>query len=154
MISYFRGLLLSLCLTYSCTAFNSGIYSLNPTRKDIAVDILKNMQSENKSEFQKAQMWCKTHESDDNYAVSFVCDNSNTNSIDYIVMYRQKKEVFTVSGLVRLQPATSLSSAGLFLLLRKWCDAKGYLQLHELKTWCSGRYPTESRLEHVFQVVV
>lgn len=101
---YFVGVLL--LLTRVCTAFNVAfnreMQSLNPTRKDVAIDVLKNIQSKKEilhkldfhSEFSTAQIWCKTHESDDHYSVSFVCDNSNKNSIDYIVLYRQKQEVF------------------------------------------------------------
>lgn len=141
--------------------FNSGMYSLNPTRKDIAVNILQKLEVEHRSmvmaefrkEFNTAQVWCKNHESDDAYFVSFVCKNENyekNTKIHYIVLYRQNHEVFTVSGLVRLEPSTSLTTSDVFLMLRKQCDAKGYLQLHELKLWGTGRYPIESWLEDMF----
>lgn len=144
--------------------FKCGTYSINPSRKDVAAEILRKVQSENlsvvKPEFQKefsiAQVWCKTHESDDHYFASFVCKNAISNNSDletkihYIVLYRQNNEVFTVSGLVRLEPFTSLTTSDVFLMLRNECDAKGYLQLHELKLWGSGRYPIESWLEDMF----
>lgn len=164
-LSFVGVLLLNVATQAFNFPLNSGMYSLNPTRKDIAVNILQKLQAEHKSmvmaefrkEFDTAQIWCKTHESDDAYFVSFVCKNENSQcipqnstEIHYIVLYRRNHEVFTVSGLVRLEPSTSLTTSDVFLMLRKQCDAKGYLQLHELKLWGGGRYPIESWLEDMF----
>ena len=127
-------------------AFNLGVYSVRPIHKDIAADVLiKNVKTH--AEFSNAHSWCTQHKYDSNYAVLSV---SKPESIDYLVLYRQNHEVFTVIGLVRLQQATSLSTPDVFLLLRKFSEARGYLQLHELKTWCTGRYPIEIQLENMF----
>lgn len=134
--------------------FNSAKYSLNPTRKDIAVDFLNSINGNPIDDDQglglsTARLWCKEHKYDDHYLVSFVCDNAVGNK-DYMVLYRQNKEVLTVSGLVRLQQTTTLSTSDLFVLLRRDSEPRGYLQLHELKTWCNGRYAVESFLEDMF----
>lgn len=134
-------------------------YSLNPTRKDVAVDVLKQIQKNSltQTEFLTAHSWCTEHESDDRYLVSFVCNKEVSNSkipsvenIDYMVLYRTCHQVFTISGLVRLQQATTLSASDVFVMLRKDAESKGYLQLHELKLWCSGRYPMETFLDDMF----
>lgn len=130
-------------------AFNVGVYSVHPIRKDIAADVLfKNVEYvRTYPEFSKAHSWCTQHKHDPNYSVLSVTHHE---SIDYLVLFRQNREVFTVSGLVRLQQPTSLSTPDIYRLLRKFSETKGYLQLHELKTWCGGRYPIENRLENMF----
>lgn len=131
------------------------VYSVRPIHKDIAADVLvKTLVKTQVSnpgihvEFSNAHSWCTQHKYDSNYSVLSV--SKKPESMDYLVLYRQNHEVFTVSGLVRLHQATSLSTSELFVILRKECDARGYLQLHELKTWSTGRYPIEIRLENMF----
>jgi len=145
----FFGVLLSLSEAF--------VYSVRPIHKDIAADLLvKTLVKTQVSnpgisnpgihvEFSNAHSWCTQHFDDDNYSVLSV--SNKPESMDYLVLYRKNHEVFTVSGLVRLHQATSLSASEVFLILRKECDARGYLQLHELKTWCTGRYPIEIRLD-------
>lgn len=124
-----------------------GSYSVIPIRKEIAADVIQLQNVPRKAEFSDALKWCTKHRSDSNYSVSSVCATQNPESIDYLVLFRRKQEVFTVSGLVRLHGGTCLSTADVFLMLRRQHDAKGYLQLHELKSWSGGRYPIESFLE-------
>ena len=129
------------------TAFVCNSGSINPIRKEMAADVLQLNNIPCKYEFSNAHQWCTKHKSDSNYSVSSVCPTQHPESIDYLVLFRRKQEVFTVSGLVRLHEDTSLSTSDVFLMLRKQHNTKGYLQLHELKTWGTGRYPTESFLE-------
>lgn len=144
---------------------NLGVYSLNPIRKDVAADVLEDwsinvpstLKSEIQAELSTAHSWCTQHKYDDHYLVSLVTRNfgnknsaenfENLDNVDYVVLYRQNREVFTVAGLVRIHRETLLTISDVFLMLRKQCDSQGYLQLHELKTWCTGRYPIESFLE-------
>lgn len=138
--------------TVLSAAFVIGSYSVNPIHKEMAADVLQLKNVPLKDEFSDAHSWCTKHKSDSNYFVSSVCSTQNPKSIDYLVLFRRKHEVFTVAGLVRLRTETCLSSSDVFLILRKQHDTKGYLQLHELKSWAGGRYPIESFLENMMSL--
>lgn len=147
-----------LLLALECTAFNFGMYAVHPIRKDLAAEFLckaeKNVQNEISNEISNAHSWCTQHKSNPHYSILSIsiCKTYPPKLPHYLVLFRQNHEIFTVVGLVRLQQETCLSAPDVFLMLRKECDAKGFLQLHELKSWCNGRYPIEDRLEKMFSL--
>lgn len=116
------GVLLIHTVFSTAFVFTFGSYSVNPIRKDMAADVLQLKNVPRKDEFSNAHSWCTKHKSDSNYSVSSVCATQNPESIDYLVLFRRKHEVFTVSGLVRLHRETCLSTSDVFLMLRKQHD--------------------------------
>ena len=138
-----RVFLLFVNLLTCSQAFNFGVYSVRPMHKDLDALLKtkpKDLTSGMHDEFNKAHSWCSQHRLNPHCSILSVCKTSpesNPESIDYLVLFRQNHEIFTVSGLVRLQQETPLSTSDVFLLLRKFSDTSGYLQLHELKTWCT-----------------
>lgn len=152
-----------LSLALELKAFNFGVYSVHPIPKDLAAEFLckarirtpeiKNeFSNEIASEISNAHKWCTLHRSNPHYSILSICKTYPLKLPHYFVLFRQNHEIFTVVGLVRLQQETCLSAPDVFLMLRKECDAKGFLQLHELKSWCNGRYSMEDDLEKMFSL--
>ena len=97
---------------------------------------------EKEVEFDKAKIWCKNHKGDQKYLISAV---SSPKTLDYFILYRQNKHVFTVEDLVRVNTGSYISVENVFDMLRSECNTMGYLQLPR-----NTRYTMEVTLEHMY----
>lgn len=151
--SFWISLLLFTNKSHSLRVFkgNFGSCSIKTIPTASACEILKERQvhaiwnnfREKEVEFDSAKIWCQMHEYKSEYTVSTV---STPSLMDYMVLYRQKGEVFTVDSLVRLNHHSILSVSDVFYMLRKECNSMGYLQLPRC-----GRYSMEACLENMYE---
>lgn len=115
-------------------------------RKDAPMHIIQELNDAR--EMTRSVKYSKSH-------YSFLVPNNSKNKNLFTIIYRMTEKfpvIYTIEAIVREPDSIeTISTLQLESILSQTVvDRKGYLQIHNLGTWASGRYKNEIRMERQF----